>query len=74
MPDVELSDDLEQWRRDVAAWLADRVVGDYATLQGRGGPGDEEYGFDLRVEWSVSARPGSSASGGPPRPAVAVRR
>ena len=51
MPDVELSDDLEQWRRDVAAWLADHVVGDYATLKGRGGPGDEEYGFDLRVEW-----------------------
>ena len=51
MPDVELTDDLEQWRRDVAAWLADHVVGDYATLQGRGGPGDEEYGFDLRVEW-----------------------
>ena len=51
MPDVELSDDLEQWRRDVAAWLADHVIGDYATLKGRGGPGDEEYGFDLRVEW-----------------------
>ena len=51
MPDVELTDDLEQWRRDVAAWLADHVVGDYAMLKGRGGPGDEEYGFDLRVEW-----------------------
>jgi alkylation response protein AidB-like acyl-CoA dehydrogenase len=51
MPDVELSDDLEQWRGDVAVWLADHVVGDYATLKGRGGPGDEEFGFDLRVEW-----------------------
>jgi alkylation response protein AidB-like acyl-CoA dehydrogenase len=51
MPDVELHDDLEVWRRDVAAWLADHVVGEYATLKGRGGPGDEEFGFELRVEW-----------------------
>jgi len=51
MPDVELSSDLGQWRRDVSAWLTDHVVGDYATLKGRGGPGDEEYGFELRVEW-----------------------
>jgi alkylation response protein AidB-like acyl-CoA dehydrogenase len=51
MPDVELHDDLDVWRRDVAAWLADHVVGEYATLKGRGGPGDEEFGFELRVEW-----------------------
>src|SRR3954453_4463520 len=51
MPEVELTDDLEQWRRDVAAWLTDHVVGEYATLMGRGGPGDEEFGFELRVEW-----------------------
>jgi alkylation response protein AidB-like acyl-CoA dehydrogenase len=51
MSDVELTDDLDRWRSDVAEWLADHVVGEYATLKGRGGPGDEDVGFELRVEW-----------------------
>jgi len=32
-------------------WLRSNVVGDFASLRGRGGPGDEEIGFDIRVEW-----------------------
>lgn len=51
MADVELSDDLERFRADVAAWLAAHVVGEYAELKGRGGPGDEDVGFDVRVAW-----------------------
>src|SRR3954452_8693203 len=51
MPDVELIGDDERFRRDVAAWLSDHVVGEYAELQGRGGPGDEDDGFDVRVAW-----------------------
>src|SRR2546430_16552251 len=51
MADVELTDDDERFRRDVAAWLAEHVVGEYAALKGRGGPGDEDVGFDLRVAW-----------------------
>ena len=51
MSDVELTDDDERFRRDVAAWLADHVVGEYADLKGRGGPGDEDVGFDVRVAW-----------------------
>ena len=35
----------------VKTWLAEHVVGDYASLKGRGGPGDEEIGFDVRVAW-----------------------
>ncbi|MDX2381344.1 MAG: acyl-CoA dehydrogenase family protein, partial [Acidimicrobiia bacterium] len=27
------------------------MVGEYAELAGRGGPGDEEFGFDVRVAW-----------------------
>jgi alkylation response protein AidB-like acyl-CoA dehydrogenase len=27
------------------------VVGEYAALRGRGGPGDEDVGFETRVEW-----------------------
>ena len=51
MADVELSDDPDQFRADVAAWLAEHVVGEYAELKGRGGPGDEDIGFDVRVAW-----------------------
>jgi alkylation response protein AidB-like acyl-CoA dehydrogenase len=51
MPDVELTGDDERFRRDVATWLADHVVGEYAELKGRGGPGDEDVGFDVRVAW-----------------------
>ena len=51
VPDVELTGDDERFRRDVAAWLSDHVVGEYAELKGRGGPGDEDVGFDVRVAW-----------------------
>jgi alkylation response protein AidB-like acyl-CoA dehydrogenase len=51
MPDIELGADDERFRRDAAAWLAEHVVGEYAALRGRGGPGDEDFGFDVRVEW-----------------------
>ena len=44
-----LTDD--QFRAHAKAWLAEHVVGDYASLKGRGGPGDEEIGFDIRVAW-----------------------
>ena len=47
----QLSD--EQFRALITAWLAEHVVGDYAELRGRGGPGDEEVGFDLRVAWEA---------------------
>ena len=41
----------DEFRLEVRAWLADHVVGDYAELKGRGGPGDEEIGFEIRVAW-----------------------
>lgn len=53
MPDVELSADLGRFRRDVRDWLATHVVDEFASLKGRGGPGDEEIGFDIRVEWET---------------------
>jgi len=51
MHEVEITGDDERFRRDVRAWLAEHVVEEYAALQGRGGPGDEDFGFDVRVEW-----------------------
>lgn len=46
---AHLSDD--QFRALVRGWLHDHVVGEYAELRGRGGPGDEDVGFDIRVRW-----------------------
>ena len=40
-----------EFRDLVRTWLHDNVVGEFAELKGRGGPGDEEVGFDIRVEW-----------------------
>jgi alkylation response protein AidB-like acyl-CoA dehydrogenase len=39
------------FRDEVRAWLDTHVVGEFASLKGRGGPGDEEVGFEIRVEW-----------------------
>ncbi len=46
---TSLSDD--EFRQLAQSWLAEHVVGDYSDLKGRGGPGEEEVGFDLRVAW-----------------------
>jgi alkylation response protein AidB-like acyl-CoA dehydrogenase len=63
---VPVTDDEERFRREVAAWLGDHVVGEFATLRGRGGPGDEDFGFDVRVEWErVLGRAGFIGLGWP---------
>lgn len=41
----------DAFRAHVQGWLAAHVVGDFAELKGRGGPGDEEVGFEIRVAW-----------------------
>ena len=43
----------EEFRTTAQNWLSDHVVGDYAALRGRGGPGDEDVGFDIRVAWEA---------------------
>jgi alkylation response protein AidB-like acyl-CoA dehydrogenase len=43
--------DEESFRAQAKAWLAENLVGEYATLKGRGGPGDEEVGFEIRERW-----------------------
>ena len=42
-----------EFRTLVQQWLAANVVNEYAELKGRGGPGDEEIGFDIRVAWET---------------------
>ncbi len=41
----------EQFRTAAREWLADHVVGAFAEFHGRGGPGDEDIGFETRVQW-----------------------
>ncbi|HVB94392.1 MAG TPA: acyl-CoA dehydrogenase family protein [Acidimicrobiales bacterium] len=56
----------EAFRHQVRAWLHDHVVGEFAALGGRGGSGDETYGFETRLEWEkVLAEDGWTCLGWP---------
>ena len=44
--------EVEEFRSEVAAWLADNLVGDYAALKGLGGPGREHEAFEERRAWN----------------------
>ena len=50
---MELHDTKEDaaFREEVRTWLAEHVVGEYAALGGRGGSGDESFGFEVRRQW-----------------------
>jgi alkylation response protein AidB-like acyl-CoA dehydrogenase len=39
------------FREEVRAFLSAHLVGEFADLGGRGGSGDETYGFDTRLRW-----------------------
>jgi alkylation response protein AidB-like acyl-CoA dehydrogenase len=56
----------ETFRKEVRAWLSDHVVGEFAALGGRGGSGDETFGFETRLEWErVLAADGWTGIGWP---------
>jgi alkylation response protein AidB-like acyl-CoA dehydrogenase len=56
----------EAFRTEVRAWLAEHVRGEFAALGGRGGSGDETYGFEVRREWErVLAEGGWTCLGWP---------
>ncbi len=56
----------EAFRKEVRAWLSDHVTGEFAALGGRGGSGDETYGFETRLEWEkVLAADGWTGIGWP---------
>ncbi|HEX3841496.1 MAG TPA: acyl-CoA dehydrogenase family protein [Acidimicrobiales bacterium] len=56
----------DAFRHQVRAWLADHVVGEFAALGGRGGSGDETFGFETRLEWEkVLAADGWTCLGWP---------
>jgi alkylation response protein AidB-like acyl-CoA dehydrogenase len=48
---LRFSEEDEAFRREFAEWLGDSLRGEFESLKGRGGPGDENAFFDERVAW-----------------------
>src|SRR5258705_1088947 len=44
--------DVEEFRAEVRGWLADNLVGEFAALNGLGGPGREHEAFEERRAWN----------------------
>ncbi|MGH9081347.1 MAG: acyl-CoA dehydrogenase family protein, partial [Acidimicrobiales bacterium] len=58
----------EAFRHEVRTWLAEHVVGEFVALGGRGGSGDETFGFETRLQWEqVLAAGGWTGIGWPAR-------
>jgi alkylation response protein AidB-like acyl-CoA dehydrogenase len=50
--DLRFRDSDQAFRKEVAAWLADHLVEEFASLGDKGGgPGREHEGFDVRLAW-----------------------
>jgi alkylation response protein AidB-like acyl-CoA dehydrogenase len=49
--DLRFTPEQERFRADARAWLTDRLDGTFATVRGRGGPGDEHELFEERWKW-----------------------
>jgi alkylation response protein AidB-like acyl-CoA dehydrogenase len=49
--DLRFTADQERFRAEARAWLTDRLGGRFATVRGRGGPGDEHELFEERLAW-----------------------
>ena len=45
------SDDDENFRDEIASWLAAHLQGDFDQIRGRGGPGDEHMFIEERKSW-----------------------
>lgn len=48
---LSFSPEDEQFREEVAAWLADNLCGEFEVIRGRGGPGDEHSFVEERKAW-----------------------
>ena len=49
--DTRFSEEDEQFREQIAGWLADNLTGEFASIRGRGGPGDEHSFLQERLAW-----------------------
>ena len=57
--DLRDSPSEEKFRDEVRAWLAEHLTGEYAALGGRGGSGDETFGFEVRRRWELELAAGA---------------
>jgi alkylation response protein AidB-like acyl-CoA dehydrogenase len=48
---LRYSPEEDAFRAEARAWLTDRLTGAFASVRGRGGPGDEHALFDERLAW-----------------------
>ena len=49
--DLRFSEEDEAFRKEVATWLAENLLGEFSDVRGRGGAGDEDALFDRRRAW-----------------------
>ncbi len=49
--DLRFSDEDEAFRAEVRDWLETNLTGEFASLRGRGGPGDEHAFYEERLAW-----------------------
>jgi alkylation response protein AidB-like acyl-CoA dehydrogenase len=49
--DLRFSEEDEAFRREIAGWLAAELEGEFRSVRGRGGPGDEHALHDERLAW-----------------------
>ena len=49
--DARFSEEDEAFRREIAGWLEQNLSGEFESLRGRGGPGDEHALFEERHAW-----------------------
>ena len=49
--DLRFTPEEDAFRKDVRAYLDDLLHGEFASIRGRGGPGDEHVFFDERLAW-----------------------
>ena len=71
----------EQFREEIAGWLADNLCGEFEQIRGRGGPGDEHMFVEERKAWERKLHEGDvgplhvrSPAGAPDAPSISDAR
>ena len=64
---LSFSEEDEQFRAEVAAWLADNLGGEFEAIRYRGGPGDEHSCVEERKAWERTLHAGGWTGIGWPR-------
>ena len=64
--ELTFSAELEAFRKVARDFLEQNLTGKFEPLKGRGGPGDEDYEIELRIEWGkVMGKAGWNCVGWP---------